>query len=754
MTVMKGFWHIPALAFVLGGVLSNQSGYPFYIILIFLSYWMYSYRLRRISLLFIASFLVAGYFYLSPLDYIKGSLDQSLSWRATIISNVKESTHTYSMTLKHESGEKFIVRFFKEENDIAPREWRHGALCTVNGTVDSFAQARNHGQFDYRSYMAKEGIYKQVVIEEKKNLHCEGGSWLSILYDARKIMKGKVEENTQSEAFAWMQALVFGETDRLDKATIQWFREYNLSHILAISGLHVGLTIGGVYFLFFRTGLATKKHVQLFLLLLLPFYTFLSGAAPSVLRAALMASILLLTTSLKWKIPLADILSIAALVLLFISPSYFHHIGFQFSFLVTFSLVLSLPILKQYTNVWIQSLVIGLISQLSILGLQIHYFFEFQPLSLWVNFIMVPYFSFIVIPFLMITLLVVFLFPSLAQVISSIFITFHERILSIVHSLTLYMDFSWIIGEITPLFIILYTIFLVVMLKCWSEGKLQKAFVSSMVAVGIIMIHCTIPYVSDKGTVTMLDVGQGDSFVIELPYRRGIIMIDAAGPSIFSSNKKKTAEDVIIPFLKSRGIRNIDGLFISHKDSDHSGSVRYLLEEFNISHVFVSPYYQDLYKEVEVKRVAGGKKVVIGGQDFNVLHPADRDFGEPNDNSLVLESNIGGKKWLFTGDISKDVEIEIIEAYPSLKVDILKIGHHGSNTSTSNDFLNSTQPEVGLISAGVDNRYGHPHDEVVERFEERGIPLLQTNRHGEVQYFFSGQSGTFSTFLPYNASRE
>ncbi|SFJ19084.1 competence protein ComEC [Halobacillus dabanensis] len=751
---MKGFWHAPALAFVLGGVLSNQSGFTFFIILIFLSYWIYSYRLNRKSLLFIASFLIAGYFYLPPLDNGWDSFTQKSPWIATIISNVKETPHAYSMTLQHDSGEKFIVRFFKEDNDFYPSDWRHGAICTLEGSVESFAEARNHGQFDYQSYMAKEGIYKQVIIEEEDNLHCEGGSWLSLLYDARNFMKDKVEKNTTPEAFAWMKALVFGETDHLDETTIQWFREYNLSHILAISGLHVGLTIGGIYFLLYRTGFATKTQVQVFLLLLLPFYTFLAGAAPSVIRAGLMAVILILTTSLKWKFPLTDILSIAAIVLLLTSPSYFHHIGFQFSFLVTFSLVLSMPILKRYKNAWIQSLVIGLISQLSILSLQVHYFFEFQPLSLWVNFIMVPYFSFIVIPFLMFTLLLVFLIPSLAQVLSSIFITFHERFLSFVHSLTLYMDFSWVIGKLPPLFIILYTIFLVVMMRYWSEGKDQKAFVSSMIAVGVIMVHCAIPFISDKGTVTMLDVGQGDSFVIELPNRRGVILIDAAGPPIFSSNSKKTAEDIIIPFLKSQGIGALDALFISHKDSDHSGSVRYLLEEFNISHVIVSPYYNEFYKEVEVKRVMGGQKVVIEGQEFNVLHPAEQDYGEPNDNSLVLESNIGGKKWLFTGDISTNVENQIIESYPSLKVDILKVGHHGSNTSTSNDFLNSTQPEVGLISAGVDNRYGHPHDEVVQRFKERGTPLLQTKRHGEVQYIFSGQSGTFSTFLPYNASRE
>lgn len=233
-------------------------------------------------------------------------------------------------------------------------------------------------------------------------------------------------------------------------------------------------------------------------------------------------------------------------------------------------------------------------------------------------------------------------------------------------------------------------------------------------------------------------------------------MIDAAGPSIFTSNKEKTANDVILPFFKSRGINRIHALFITHEDSDHSGSVPFILEEMRIDRIYVSPFHTETYENgVIVEKVSAGQSVQVGGHDFDVIHPLiNGDLGDPNDNSLVLNSIFGGQRWFFTGDISAQVEREIVMRKSIRQTDVLKVAHHGSHTSTSEELLKGLQPKIGLISAGVDNRYGHPHSEVVERLTEHGVLLLQTNRHGAVQYFFSGQSGTFSTFIPYNASRE
>ncbi|WP_394217868.1 DNA internalization-related competence protein ComEC/Rec2 [Halobacillus trueperi] len=760
MNFLRGSWHIPVIAFVLGGVLSIQEGFPFYVVGVIFLYWLLSYRGNPQFLFLLLLFGIGGYIHLSldpiPLHPLPNESIKNESIKGKIVSDVTESDQSFSIVLKGDEG-KVLVRYLKENiSDPLPGMMKHGAACTVKGEVNLFDGARNPGQFDYRAYMEGKGIYTQILIKGESSLQCEGESWFSHLYDTRKQLKMTVKERVHPRTYIWMEALIFGDTSLIDSSVVEWFREFNLSHILAISGLHVGLTLGGTYFLLYRTGIATKKQAKLFLLALLPFYMFISGGAPSVMRAGLMGVLLIFTGSFQKKIPIIDLLSFTCLFLLISSPSYFHHLGFQFSFLVTFSLLLTIPILKQYESKWIQSAIIGLVSQLSLLALQVHYFYEFQPFSLWINMIAVPYFSFFVIPLLMIIFLLSLIVPSICLFLSRAFSLIHEFVLSIFITQSESLDYPWVIGELPSFYIVLYAFFFVVMMMKWEQKEKVKAFLASLAVVFVFIFYSSIPYLSKEGVVTMLDVAQGDSFVIELPHREGIIMIDAAGPPVFTTNKEKTANEVILPFLKSRGIHRIDALFISHEDSDHSGSVPFVLEEMEVSRIYVSPFHTEKYENgVKVEKVSEGQSVRFKGHEFHVVHPVmGRNHGDPNDNSLVLDSSIGGKRWLFTGDISAPIERDIVKRNSTLKADVLKVAHHGSHTSTSEELLNGLNPRIGLISAGVDNRYGHPHEEVVGRLSEHGVVLLQTDRHGAVQYFFSGQSGTFSTFIPYNASRE
>ncbi|WP_128526399.1 DNA internalization-related competence protein ComEC/Rec2 [Halobacillus litoralis] len=749
---MKGFWHIPAMAFVLGGVAAIQTGWAFYVLLMMVLLWISLYRKRLALFMVILLYFVFGWHYLPSPSETKPSSSFS---GATISSAIEETSHTIQMILKHESGEKFQLVYYKNEDQDqnVPPDWHHGAVCNGFGDAEPFARASNPGQFDYRAYMLNKGVNSQIILNDIEDLHCEGRSYLSYMNVWRDQVMRKVKANVYPGSYGWIKALIFGETDELNEDTVEWFREFNLSHILAISGLHVGLTIGSLYFVIYRMGVGTRRQAQFFVLLLLPVYGFLAGAAPSVIRASLMALILLLLTLINRKIPLTDILAVVAFLLLLLNPFYFHQIGFQFSFLVTFSLILSLSILKQYESTWMQTVVISLVSQFSILALQIHYFYEIQPFSLFVNLILVPYFSFIVIPVVLILFISCLVLPVFSYSLSFVLVEGHEKLLSMIQMWTRLLDFQWVIGEVTPIYIFFYTLIFIFKMKWWGERKHGLAFFAGVSAVSVLILYSAFPYLSPKGTVTMLDVGQGDAFVIELPYRRGVIMVDAAGPPVFNENQKKTADQVILPFLKSKGIDHMNAMFISHQDSDHSGSAPFILNEIDVEQIIVSQYYVSQWSGEDTLRVEAGDRISVAGHVFHILHPGD-DQGEPNDNSLVLDSMIGGKRWLFTGDISTKVEDIILKKHSSLWVDVLKVGHHGSRTSTSRAWVDRLNPEIALISAGVDNRYGHPHAEVTERLEKRGVLLLETNRHGAVQFIFSGQSGTFSPYFPYNASRE
>ncbi|MBA2173532.1 DNA internalization-related competence protein ComEC/Rec2 [Halobacillus locisalis] len=696
-------------------------------------------------------FFLFGYVYLSP-PTSPSILPTHLS-STVVIKDLEYTSQTVQLVVYDtQTKDHRLITYFGKESSALPVSWKHGATCAVGGEVKPIDGATNPGEFDYRQFMARQSVHGQVELSSPNQLKCEGHSKITHLYEARVALMKKVEGALSKEAFAWVAALVFGEQDHLEEGTVQWFRDFNLSHILAISGLHVGLFITGVYLLIYRLGIGTKEQAKVLLFLMLPMYAFLAGAAPSVLRASLMAVCVLLLPYFRLKVPLTDIVSFIALGLLIVSPSYFSQIGFQFSFLVTFSLILSFSVFSNSPNVWVTSAQISLISQLSILPIQIHYFYEFNPLSLVANVLLVPYFSFVVIPFSIVLVITSLMVPAVSLFLSASLSQSNALVLQFFEWGLEPLRISWVVGEMSPFYMILSLGAFICMMAMWSQNRLRETIVAGTGMVVIISLFSMLPYFSSKGTVTMLDIGQGDTFVIELPYRKGVIIVDAAGPPIFTENKRKTADRIILPFLKSRGIDTIDALIVSHEDSDHNGSVPYLIEELNVEALVVSSFYDEEETGVKVARMEAGDVVEIKDHRFEILHPYE-DTQDSNDNSLVLTSAFGGKKWMFTGDISKEMEAQIMERYPSLDIDILKIGHHGSDTSTSEEWVTMLNPSVALISAGRNNRYGHPHADVLKRLERNHSTIYVTSEHGSVQYTFSGQSGTFSSFLSYNANR-
>ncbi|MCA1009742.1 DNA internalization-related competence protein ComEC/Rec2 [Halobacillus halophilus] len=751
----KGRWHIPVTAFVLGGVLVRLSGWPFWLLVSIGIGWIFFMRQSWSYIAIMIFFCLFGYYYLTPLTPITINPGPTGPIPATISSDVKETPQTIQMevTLQDSQEKAMVILFNKQmESGTRPPSWHHGADCSLEGNREEIAKATNPGQFNYQAFLANQEIYSQIEIEGTDGLLCNDRSFLSYVYEWRNSLMVHVESVVDTQAYPWMAALIFGESKHLKESTIEWFRDFNLSHILAISGLHVGLTIGGLYVLIYRTGLGTIEQARLLVILMLPGYCFLAGAAPSVVRASLMALLLLIFRKFNIKIPITDVLSLVAISLLLLSPGYFTNIGFQFSFLVTMSLIYSLPIIEKSPFVFVQSAYISLISQMSILPIQLSYFYEFNPLSLFANLLIVPYFSFIVIPLLLLLFCVCLTTPGIASWLSKIIIHPHEQILHTLQTISTPFNIQWIVGELAPLYIILYLFGFGYMMKQWVAENLLKSFTAGVMAICVLLFFSVLPYISPSGKVTMLDIGQGDCFVVELPYRRGVMIVDAGGPPVFSKDKNKTVEQIITPYLKSRGIRAIDGIIVSHKDVDHSGSVQAMVKTFRVSKLFVSEYYKADEKGVEIVRLSPEDQVLIANHSFRVLYPKG-DSGNPNDNSLVIWSEIGGLNWIFTGDISTENEEELMKSYPGLRADVLKVAHHGSNTSSSEEWVEWLKPRINLISAGRDNRYGHPHKEVTLRLEEYGR-LYVTKDHGAVQYTFSGSSGTFSTFLPYNASRE
>ncbi|MCA0970017.1 DNA internalization-related competence protein ComEC/Rec2 [Halobacillus litoralis] len=746
---MRAKLHLPALAFVAGGALARLQPLEQSVLGAICVCWLLFFYRDRALLVVLASSIIFGYFYLKP-PVPPPSISPSFSSSVMIQSIDKSTSNIQLIVVEPEKNEKTLVSFFPEDESVSPASWRYGAACEIKGERALIEGATNPGQFNYKRYMSDQGVFAQVVLTQEEQLVCTGEGFYHKAHEFRERLITDVRRSLAPNAFPWIAALVFGEQDDLDEETVEWFRSFNLSHILAISGLHVGLFIAGVYWAIVRLGIGTIEQARTALLICLPSYAFLAGAAPSVLRASLMAVLLILFSFFRLRVPLTDVLSMAAVLLLLLSPTTFSSIGFQFSFLATFSLVLSKNILSQTQNVLVQSTQISLISQLAILPFQLQYFYEFNPLSLVANVILVPYFSFFVIPCGLLLVLSALLYDRFAMAASHFLADLHLRVLAASQWVMEPLEWSWVVGKLPPLFILLALIPLFYMMREWSKKHLMKAWLGGCAMVLVLVLYGLLPYASGKGAVTMLDVGQGDAFVIELPHRKGVLMVDAAGPPPFIENQSRTADDIIIPFLKSKGIAQLDALIVSHEDSDHNGSIPYVMDAIEVHTLIVHPYYQVEEEGVSVMNVEAGQRLEVKGHAFQFLHPS-LDEGNPNDNSLVFTTTLGGLSWLFSGDISSEVEKEIIKAFPNVRVDVLKAAHHGSDTSSSEEWIDQLEPKVTWISAGRNNRYGHPHPSVVSRFQDVGITMYQTPHHGAVTYLFSGQIGTFSPFLPYNA---
>lgn len=760
---MKGYWHFPALG-VVSSVLTNIFHSNWFIIIFCLWILMlyYTERLGKIVILLSLTFSFFFFFYIPDLDLLLNeaatNTTQATQFEGRVVSSINETEEKIDFVLKDEhSNRKVSIVYFKNDEQMPEHNLKYGSRCMVEGKQELPSHSRNPGQFDYQKYLLSQGITHEVVLDSLDNLYCSGSSSLNKLYNFRTDLINYVTDQLSAQTAAWLNALVIGNDSMLNDETIELFQRWNLSHILAISGLHVGLIVGLLYFLLIRLNLLTKEKAQWLIILFLPLYAFIAGGEPSVWRASSMVLLFMMISKLKLKFSVTDVLGIIFIVLIAWDKYIVYSIGFQLSFSVTIGLFLSKKWLSQ-TNVSFFSIFkISFISQMIILPFQITYFSTFQPLSILLNVIVVPYFSLFVIPLMFFILMLSPFAGFLISYADLLFRHIHDIFLVSIEFIDQVAYFPFAIGSMPPFATVLYYVVLLIFMKQVELAKVTKAFMYGCLLTGLIVAVAIRPYFSPVGTVTMLDIGQGDAIVVELPYRKGVILIDVGARVSFENNQTtdQIYKQIIESYLFSKGIREIEALMISHEDTDHVGSFPYLLEGIGVKNVFVSNYYElneqiaSLLNnsETKIERVSPNQEIVIGGYSFTVLSP-HRDKQSSNENSLVLSTSFGGLAWLFTGDIGKDTEKELISVYPELQVDVLKVAHHGSHSSTDKQFLHQTRPAYALISVGVGNSYGHPHNEVITSLEEKGIKILRTDRDGAIQFYFNENTGTFSTFIP------
>ena len=272
-----------------------------------------------------------------------------------------------------------------------------------------------------------------------------------------------------------------------------------------------------------------------------------------------------------------------------------------------------------------------------------------------------------------------------------------------------------------------------------------------VVLVPVFCIHLA-PLFYNETKITFLNVGQGDCTVIELPFRRAVYVVDAGGVLRFdqeawknSNSPYEVGKQVVVPFLKGKGIRDIDIFIVTHADADHVEGAEEVLEEIGMREIHVTPgsldkpVMNDLLAEAAKQRVPIKEKMQgtvwqVGETSFHYLWPQDVDY-EGNDDSLVLYMQQASFRTLLTGDLEESGEQQLMKQYGSqlANMTLLKAGHHGSKTSSIEPFVELLKPELTIFSAGLNNRYRHPHDIVVERFTSRDLPTYTTGTDGTIE---------------------
>lgn len=764
---MKGYWHLPAFA-ILGSALTII--FQSYIFILFYGVWVaYLFIKKRIQAFHLFLSLVFLLVFLFHMPQIKIPEESHWLLQAEQYTGVIDSPPIFTddymrITIKeNHSKEKINIHYFLngEKDDIDLSTIKYGATCQVNNSVELPSSSSNPGQFNYQKYLLQQGISFETTLSSIEDISCQGKHPLDIVYSFRNYLLQYTSELLSYDTASWLQALVLGSDAHLPKDVIELFNRWSLSHILAISGLHVGLVTGILYMGLVKLNITTKETAQWLIIFFLPIYALLAGGAPSVWRASLMGLVFLVLSKFNIKHSVTDVISLIFISLIAMDPYIIYHIGFQFSFLVTFGLLLSRDWLLHTSSPFWQLLKISFISQMVITPLQIYYFYYFQPLSIIVNSLIVPYFSLFVIPAMFLLLILSPLLPKFALIFDKFFTFIHDIILSMIYGIDYLFDYAWIIGKISLVTIVVYYIALNMMMAYLENRRFNRAFYVSLFIVGLFVFISLQPYLSEKGRVTMLDIGQGDAFVIELPYRKGVILIDAGASFSFKDFKpsERVYSQIIQPYFYYRGITDIDAIIVSHEDIDHNGSIPFIVEDFNVEKLVVSEPYElnksekELIKEgkISIKRVSYDEQFLIGNHIFHVLSP-EKEFHDENDNSLVVYTSLGKLDWLFTGDISKNVERQILAKSRELEVDVLKVAHHGSKTSTDKNFVDQINPKYAFISVGRNNSYGHPSKEVLKALKKSII--LRTDKDGAVQYNFYGDQYDIERFLQKNKETE
>lgn len=600
------------------------------------------------------------------------------------------------ITIEIKAKEKLLITYKYQDKEF--NNLSYGDKIKAKGTLITPSKNTNQNTFNYQKYLYYKKIYYLVEATSINKIANNN----NYLYTIKNTLYQKIDKLKSSN---YIKTLLFCD-NTLSKEIKESYRINGISHLFSVSGMHINFFVSIIYL--YLNKITYNKRIKYLITNIFIITYLILFPSSSLLRSTVMSILYSINYLLKLKIKKIDILLLTLGVSLLINPFIIYDLGYIYSYTITFFLVLSSSTLKKKNKIN-KIIYISLLSFLVSIPITIYNSYEINIISILLNIILVPIISIIILPLTILT----YIFP----ILDSILYLFTNTI----ETISLFISKINITKIIFPkpslLIIVLYYI---IFLQSYQN---KKYFYLNIILLIIIYIS---PYLNSNFEVVMFEVGEADCHLIKYPYNKNTILIDTG------KNEYKIKNEVI-PYLKSIGIKKIDYLIITHGDEDHIGGSITLINNFQVKNVILNKgTFTDIEKEL-IKNLNKKKipyqininKINLSNHTIYLLN--NTKYNNENDNSIITYFTYQKYKFLYMGDASITTEDNLLENYNLNNISILKVGHHGSNTSSSKDFISQINPSISLISVGENNIYHHPNKEVINNLSKSRIYRTDIN---------------------------
>ena len=638
-----------------------------------------------------------------------------------IITNIKLKENKIMITIK--AKEKLIINYYQKDYLNIYNIIEIGDTINVEGVLNIPNKNTIPSTFNYKKYLSNQKIYYLV----KANSITKIKNNTNFIYHIRTNLNNHIDTSLKRSS-AYIKTFVLGTKDSIEEDILSTYQTNGVSHLLSISGMHLTILIGTIFKILKKI---THNIVSSYLVcIILTFiYMLFLGFTPSILRSGIMYILLCLNKVYNFKLKSINLMYLTLIIILLINHYYITNLGFQLSYLISYFLIITSKLTSKTSNYFIKILITSIISFIVSFPIIIYNFYEVNLIGIILNLIFIPIVSYLILPISFFSLI----FTKLDYIL--IFI------INIIEKISIYTSKITITKLIfpKPSLILMITYYFLLILSAYKPKTMYVFLIISI-------YHYNKELINNTMQITFLDVSQGDSILISYSHNKYNILIDTGGISNYEVTKNT------ITYLKARGIRKLDYLILTHGDYDHIGSSIYLINNYKVNTViFNCGPYNDLEKELikvldekNIKYTSCIKELNIDKYKLYFLNT--KEYDNENDNSNVIYTELNGYKFMFMADAGVEKEKDILDKYNISDIDVLKVGHHGSKTSSSKGFIDEIDPKYGVISVGKNNRYGHPNKEVLNNLYNSKI--YRTDQDGSIMFKIKNNKLKIETCSP------